>query len=144
MTFTSSAGEIEIKYDPVHHDLSLVGLDDSYALRAVLGATIQQPYLLRTVQAIFSRSRFCVEDFLFRYCTPAVLDPGEQPWEGVQLATLEDLATIPETEFETLAIASYRLLLQHLPMEGRVSISTQERKEIERLVAAIEQRNSSP
>lgn len=135
---------ITLRYERSFQSLHADGPDTAYALLCVIGATLHQPYVERVARCILERKAFGANDFQFRYCVPAVMDPGEAPWEGVEVEAIEEVEYLSERAFELLMLRAIRLLLSESPLEGRSGISLQTRAEVDRILREIEVRNADP
>lgn len=140
MTSPESVHAITLRYDADFHCVEAEGPPETRALRGVAGVLTNRRYILRLAQTVLERTGFGANDFLFRYPHPSQLDPGEVPWEGVEVQAVHETAYVPGLAFEALMVRVLRVCMDGLVAAGDDMVGSAEWQELAGVVAQIEAR----
>lgn len=136
----ASVHAITLRYDPTFQCVHADGPAETRALRGVVGVLTGRRTILQAAQAVLDRTGFGANDFLFRYPHPSQLDPGELPWEGVEVEAVHELDYVPELPFEQLMARALRTFLDGVAAGDKESDAAAWR-ELAEVVVQIEARD---
>lgn len=91
-----------------------------------------------TSNAVRDRTGHSNEVGGFRYPVEDMLDPGEAPWEGVEVYLLEDVDHVAEPDFDRLMMRLFRAFIEIAPTVNHKIVGTPVWEQLLDNVAAIE------
>lgn len=98
-------------------------------------------YYHSVTKEILRRGAACHNDFQFRYPNEAVMDIGEQPWEGVELSIWNnECAYISEAAFEAVMLRMFHFFIDEAKAHNHRWVGTPEWHTFLHNVAALEAR----